>query len=695
MMSEHVVSGGHIKRRRVDTGVKRSASAGLSSFLHSKTTFARALSIARNVAQPPVCNGEGGANPRRPHADCDEAPFPAGGNLGAEEPAFFVEQAKELSRYAAVSQRERAASSFGGGGGARSHGDGRPTLEHFLDEHLKAKRARVETIVREMSALPAPSDKVACEQDAACQPQGSVGHGGRGSKRKQRLPRQQRQLLRTGRHHERRHLRHQLREMQWQLQELQEKFVKIFESSDSEVAEVSDDGTRSASGSPDGREARDVADSLASSDDSSSPPIEGPDAEPKTNRPSRVDEANERPPAGGPHKEETQLAEKLKQELSTTMSRVVDTVVKIFSPKTQKPSSAPSTPEMREPVPAVSTRKEKTTASQQPPQGPENAPAVGPLECFLGLPVAEQLEALPLVVQKLPREPPPQSSAQLPQQSYHIPPPPTGLEPVSFCGQGYSPCLPHPLMAFPLQLTHHMSPRARDGLPPELRSIEQDLASVGRAKPSRHVGPLRYHMPCSPDISRTPSKGLLFPLVKSEGYSLQEYQDMCHYQEATGQEGLTPGHLKKAKLMFYYSRYPSSTMLKIYFPDVKFNRCITSQLIKWFSNFREFYYIQMEKFARTALADGVTSAEELTVTRDSELFRALNVHYNKANDFQVPGRFLEVAELTLREFFCAVAAAKDVDPSWKKAIYKVICKLDSEVPESFRSPSCLWEITHL
>nr|XP_032818424.1 prospero homeobox protein 1-like [Petromyzon marinus] len=524
-MSEHVVSSGHIKRRRVDTGVKRSASAGLSSFLHSKTTLARALSVARNVAQPPACNGEGGANSRRPHADCDEAPFPAGGNWRAEEPAFFVEQAKEFSRYAAASQR--VAGAFGG---ARSHGDGRPTLEHFLDEHLKAKRARVETIVREMSALPAPSDEVACEQDAACPPQGSLGHGGRGSKRKQRLPRQQQQqqqLLRTGRHRERRHLRHQLREMQWQLQELQEKFVKIFESSDSEVAEVSDDGAQSAS---------DVADSLASSDDSSSPPVEGPDTEPKTNRPSRVDEANERPPAGGPHKKEAQLAEKLKQELSTTMSQVVDTVVKIFSPKTQKPSSSPSTPEMREPVPAVSARKEKTTASQQPLQGPENAPAVGPLECFLGLPVAEQLEALPLVVQKLPREQPPQSSAQLPHQSYHIPPPPpppTGLDPVSFCGQGYSPCLPHPLMAFPLQLTHHMGPRARDGLPPELRSIEQDLASASRTKPSRHPGPLRYHMPCSPDISRTPSKGLLFPLVKSEGYSLQEYQDMCHYQEAT------------------------------------------------------------------------------------------------------------------------------------------------------------------
>ena len=68
---------------------------------------------------------------------------------------------------------------------------------------------------------------------------------------------------------------------------------------------------------------------------------------------------------------------------------------------------------------------------------------------------------------------------------------------------------------------------------------------------------------------------------------------------------------------------------------LQFNRCITSQLIKWFSNFREFYYIQMEKFARQAINDGATASDEMSVSRDSELFRALNMHYNKANDFEV------------------------------------------------------------
>lgn len=58
-------------------------------------------------------------------------------------------------------------------------------------------------------------------------------------------------------------------------------------------------------------------------------------------------------------------------------------------------------------------------------------------------------------------------------------------------------------------------------------------------------------------------------------------------------------------------------------------------MIKWFSNFREFYYIQMEKYARQAISDGVTNPKMLAVLRDSEIFRVLNTHYNKGNDFEV------------------------------------------------------------
>lgn len=43
----------------------------------------------------------------------------------------------------------------------------------------------------------------------------------------------------------------------------------------------------------------------------------------------------------------------------------------------------------------------------------------------------------------------------------------------------------------------------------------------------------------------------------------------------------------------------------------------------------------MEKFARQAIVDGVSDVKDMSVTRDCDVFRALNMHYNKANDFQV------------------------------------------------------------
>ena len=51
--------------------------------------------------------------------------------------------------------------------------------------------------------------------------------------------------------------------------------------------------------------------------------------------------------------------------------------------------------------------------------------------------------------------------------------------------------------------------------------------------------------------------------------------------------------------------------------------------------FREFYYIQMEKYARQALSEGIKNAEDLRVSVDSELYRVLNLHYNRNNHIEV------------------------------------------------------------
>ena len=50
---------------------------------------------------------------------------------------------------------------------------------------------------------------------------------------------------------------------------------------------------------------------------------------------------------------------------------------------------------------------------------------------------------------------------------------------------------------------------------------------------------------------------------------------------------------------------------------------------------REFYYIQMEKYARQALSEGIKNSEDIHVSVDSELYRVLNLHYNRNNHIEV------------------------------------------------------------
>ncbi|KAM9766824.1 LOW QUALITY PROTEIN: prospero homeobox protein 1-like [Menidia menidia] len=442
-----------------------------------------------------------------------------------------------------------------------------------------------------------------------------------------------------------------------------------------------------------------------------------------------------------------QLAETLKQELNCAVSQVVDTVVKGFSSPKQVTGRHHG---CHSSTPAAPSSSSNSSSSCPPPFGPmppltpdsrfgggalalslngDGSPTSNyhssnqrlhcfgdvivpsPLDSFgrlSGVPTPnDQTEALPLVVRKSGGG----GGGENVNQSIPPPPPPhhPSLHPSPLTASlGFSPPsfrhpFPLPLMGYPFQspLGSHgggagypPGPKDHHQSSPDSMDITRESVSIRTKMASLAGGHMGHYNHRQSSPSQHGPEGLSLSLIKSECGDLQDMAEISPYSSSTIQEGLSPNHLKKAKLMFFYTRYPSSNMLKMFFSDVKFNRCITSQLIKWFSNFREFYYIQMEKFARQAINEGVTAAEELTVGRDAELFRALNMHYNKANDFEVPERFLEVAQVTLREFFNAIVAGKDADPSWKKAIYKVICKLDSEVPEVFKSPNCLQELLH-
>ncbi|KAL4623901.1 prospero homeobox protein 1-like [Arapaima gigas] len=732
------------KRRRVDIGVKRTAGTASVAFARARASVFSAMnshSAEQDVECSVVQHSDGEKSNvlrkllKRANSYEDAMmPFPGAtiisqllkNNMtknGSNEAAF---QGSALSSTGSEIHQEDACSNSS----RESPQDclspfSRPAMSQFdierlSDEHLRAKRARVENIIRGMSHSPSVTMRTGeHDREGPPQPPSSPRESYRENKRKQKLPQQQQQSFqqlvsarKEQKHEERRQLKLQLEDMQKQLRQLQEKFYQIYDSTDSENDEdgnVSEDSLRS-----DGMDQRahDPAADRSDNEMSDLDPSHFLDQARALIREQTVMAEGDKPKRDGlrgkgqgppsMHEEGKQLAETLKQELNTAMSQVVDTVVKVFSkPPRPVPQVFPPLQMPQDRFPVNGENPNFHTANQRL-QCFGDVIIPNPLDTFGNMQVPstnDQTEALPLVVRKNSSD----QTSSLPTPGGHHHP---SLHPSPLSAtMGFSPPsfrhpFPLPLMGYPFQnpLGTSSGPYpGKDRASPESLDLSRETTSLRTKMSSNH---LNHHRSCSPTHPGSTTEGLSLSLIKSECGDLQDISDISPYSGSTISFllkkiiCLSPNHLKKAKLMFFYTRYPSSNMLKMYFSDVKFNRCITSQLIKWFSNFREFYYIQMEKFARQAINDGVTGAEELSVSRDCELYRALNMHYNKANDFEVPERFLEVAQITLREFFNAIVAGKDVDPSWKKAIYKVICKLDSEVPEIFKSPNCLQELLH-
>ncbi|XP_063775148.1 prospero homeobox protein 1 isoform X4 [Pseudophryne corroboree] len=699
------------KRRRVDIGVKRTVGTASAFFAKARASFFSAMNpqgSEQDVEYSVVQHADGEKSNvlrkllKRANSYEDAMMSFPGATIisqllknnmnknGGTEPSF---QASGLSSTGSDLHQEDVCSNSSRDSPQECLSPfGRPTMSQYdmdrlCDEHLRAKRARVENIIRGMSHSPnVPMRGNENEREGA--PRSiSPRESYRENKRKQKLPQQQQQSFqqlvsarKEQKREERRQLKQQLEDMQKQLRQLQEKFYQIYDSTDSENNEdgnLSEDSMHSEM-----IDAR-AQDSLGRSDhelfdldpgqfiDRARALIREHDLAP-----------NNQPKREGPkvkdhfhstfHPEGKHLAETLKQELNTAMSQVVDTVVKVFSAKPirQLPQVFPpiQIPQARF---AISGENHNFHTANQRLQCFGDVIIPNPLDTFGGVQMpnsTDQTEALPLVVRKNSND---QSAPGPPPGSHH---PALHQSPLSaaasFSSSSFRHPFPLPLMAYPFQnpLGAPSAFQGKDRSSPESLDLTRESTSLRTKMSSHHMN----HHPCSPGHPPSSTEGLSLSFIKSECGDMQDMSDISPYSGSAMQEGLSPNHLKKAKLMFFYTRYPSSNMLKTYFSDVKgysgkrsrdaaerptavrhtktettctatpsfglgqlqFNRCITSQLIKWFSNFREFYYIQMEKYARQAINDGVTSTEELSITRDCELYRALNMHYNKANDFE-------------------------------------------------------------
>lgn len=111
---------------------------------------------------------------------------------------------------------------------------------------------------------------------------------------------------------------------------------------------------------------------------------------------------------------------------------------------------------------------------------------------------------------------------------------------------------------------------------PSMPMISFSQSSNLRLAPSLPSSSAHY-LPFAPSVPSAPSS-----LSPNTDHSQIDYCSLTSLHTST----LSPMHLRKAKLMFFYVRYPSSSTLKTFFPDIKFNKNNTAQLVKWFSNFR-------------------------------------------------------------------------------------------------------------
>ncbi len=267
------------KKRRVDIGVKRTVGQASVIFTQGKATFLSAMNphgseqdIECSVVQHADSEKSNVLRKLLKRANSYEdamMPFPGAtiisqllkNNLtknGGSETHF---QGSGLSSTGSEIQQEDACSNSSRGSPQECLSPfNRPSMTQFemerlTDEHLRAKRARVENIIRGMSHSPSITLRAGDnEREGAAQPP-SPRENYRENKRKQKLPQQQQQSFqqlvsarKEQKHEERRQLKLQLEDMQKQLRQLQEKFYQIYDSTDSENDEdgnISEDSMRS------------------------------------------------------------------------------------------------------------------------------------------------------------------------------------------------------------------------------------------------------------------------------------------------------------------------------------------------------------------------------------------------------------------------------------------------------------------
>uniref|UniRef100_A0A182EQ55 Prospero domain-containing protein n=2 Tax=Onchocerca ochengi TaxID=42157 RepID=A0A182EQ55_ONCOC len=197
----------------------------------------------------------------------------------------------------------------------------------------------------------------------------------------------------------------------------------------------------------------------------------------------------------------------------------------------------------------------------------------------------------PFMQNSLPLPPPPP-----PPPSHHSP----GIFPAASAPRTtFNPFVPHLKAASPATATFRKIDDLSSFAPRKKRSKVTDSSRINKVQPIaaiREASSLPNSARSSPQLSSYfPPTMVGHPLYGGGTFGTDDRDSPINSDDASdcgpydgnigGSSTLTPMHLRKAKLMFFYTRYPNSSLLKSYFPDIRFNKNNTAQLVKWFSNF--------------------------------------------------------------------------------------------------------------
>ncbi|XP_069771330.1 prospero homeobox protein 1-like isoform X2 [Narcine bancroftii] len=453
--------------------------------------------------------------------------------------------------------------------------------DRMLNEYLQAKRARVENIIRGMNNSSNANLANSELEWESGQRRGSLMSLYKENKRKQRLPQQQQQeesprlasSLKQLRREECHRLKRELQEMQEKLLELQGKFFQVYDVGESECEDQ--EATSNSSfhlGATEDRgnaleryhgDLSDVDQGLCvdsvqtiSHKEELTTGKEAnkyQDADKKINHCNRVDVSLLE---GG------YLAESLKYELTNAVAHIVDSAIQLFSFK----PSTPSRPLQSFPTCNPKNRTQNQDANLtltnhefQCPRDPvmmhrysDNSQNPRTFE------VHDQTEAIPLVVRKSPQSQP-TLVGPISRQACQMPP---NKSPLMFVldSQMSLTELPEPILRYNMGCA--LAATAKDAVASKPTCLSWDAVKLRSKVTSHHAAHQAYR-----SFQQKLEDDLGHSHIKSECGELQSVVDVAPYSSAN--EGLTPNHLKKAKLMFFYTRYPSSTTLKTYFSDVK------------------------------------------------------------------------------------------------------------------------------